>query len=106
MQVLFALYLLPTFDGAAENTPLIPGTEPVNDNSALQDFRDFRDRCHASRHHERGVWPLSADDGHHLQQPLAFTDHLGDMDFKVAGTSRGVTALQMDIKIDGITEVV
>ncbi len=30
-------------------------------------------------------------------------DHLGDMDFKVAGTGRGVTALQMDIKIDGIT---
>ena len=30
-------------------------------------------------------------------------DHLGDMDFKVAGTSVGVTALQMDIKIDGIT---
>ncbi len=30
-------------------------------------------------------------------------DHLGDMDFKVAGTSTGVTALQMDIKIDGIT---
>ncbi|MED4603499.1 polyribonucleotide nucleotidyltransferase [Paenibacillus validus] len=29
-------------------------------------------------------------------------DHLGDMDFKVAGTARGVTALQMDIKIDGI----
>ena len=31
-------------------------------------------------------------------------DHLGDMDFKVAGTEDGVTALQMDIKIDGITE--
>ncbi|MFN2308109.1 MAG: polyribonucleotide nucleotidyltransferase [Gammaproteobacteria bacterium] len=31
-------------------------------------------------------------------------DHLGDMDFKVAGTSNGVTALQMDIKIDGITQ--
>jgi polyribonucleotide nucleotidyltransferase len=30
-------------------------------------------------------------------------DHLGDMDFKVAGTTDGVTALQMDIKIDGIT---
>ncbi|HPF60086.1 MAG TPA: polyribonucleotide nucleotidyltransferase [Candidatus Competibacteraceae bacterium] len=30
-------------------------------------------------------------------------DHLGDMDFKVAGTTEGVTALQMDIKIDGIT---
>ena len=33
-------------------------------------------------------------------------DHLGDMDFKVAGTSKGVTALQMDIKIKGITEEV
>ncbi|MEE9492556.1 MAG: polyribonucleotide nucleotidyltransferase [Gammaproteobacteria bacterium] len=31
-------------------------------------------------------------------------DHLGDMDFKVAGTKDGVTALQMDIKIDGITQ--
>ena len=31
-------------------------------------------------------------------------DHLGDMDFKVAGTTKGVTALQMDIKIDGITK--
>ncbi len=30
-------------------------------------------------------------------------DHLGDMDFKVAGTRDGVTALQMDIKTDGIT---
>ena len=31
-------------------------------------------------------------------------DHFGDMDFKVAGTPTGITALQMDIKIDGITE--
>ena len=30
-------------------------------------------------------------------------DHLGDMDFKVAGTEQGVTALQMDIKITGVT---
>ena len=30
-------------------------------------------------------------------------DHLGDMDFKVAGTSEGITALQMDIKISGVT---
>ena len=30
-------------------------------------------------------------------------DHLGDMDFKVAGTSDGITALQMDIKISGVT---
>src|SRR5699024_4242123 len=29
-------------------------------------------------------------------------DHLGDMDFKVAGTAKGITAIQMDIKIDGI----
>ncbi|MDZ4768588.1 MAG: polyribonucleotide nucleotidyltransferase [Chloroflexota bacterium] len=33
-------------------------------------------------------------------------DHLGDMDFKVAGTSEGITALQMDIKIDGVTDEV
>ena len=31
-------------------------------------------------------------------------DHLGDMDFKVAGTSEGITALQMDIKIEGLSE--
>src|SRR6202042_3464347 len=31
-------------------------------------------------------------------------DHLGDMDFKVAGTEKGITALQMDIKINGITK--
>ncbi len=39
-----------------------------------------------------------------LSDILGDEDHLGDMDFKVAGTLAGVTALQMDIKIDGITE--
>ena len=39
-----------------------------------------------------------------LSDILGDEDHLGDMDFKVAGTSDGVTALQMDIKIEGITE--
>ncbi|MCI5851927.1 MAG: polyribonucleotide nucleotidyltransferase [Sutterellaceae bacterium] len=39
-----------------------------------------------------------------LTDILGDEDHLGDMDFKVAGTESGVTALQMDIKIDGITE--
>jgi len=39
-----------------------------------------------------------------LSDILGDEDHLGDMDFKVAGTDRGVTSLQMDIKIDGITE--
>ena len=38
-----------------------------------------------------------------LTDILGDEDHLGDMDFKVAGTETGVTALQMDIKIDGIT---
>ena len=38
-----------------------------------------------------------------LSDIMGDEDHLGDMDFKVAGTSQGVTALQMDIKIDGIT---
>src|ERR1700727_1712340 len=39
-----------------------------------------------------------------LSDILGDEDHLGDMDFKVAGTGEGVTALQMDIKIAGITE--
>ena len=39
-----------------------------------------------------------------LTDILGDEDHLGDMDFKVAGTESGVTALQMDIKIEGITE--
>lgn len=39
-----------------------------------------------------------------LTDILGDEDHLGDMDFKVAGTTSGVTALQMDIKIEGITE--
>ncbi len=39
-----------------------------------------------------------------LSDILGDEDHLGDMDFKVAGSERGITSLQMDIKIDGITE--
>ncbi len=39
-----------------------------------------------------------------LSDILGDEDHLGDMDFKVAGTAKGVSALQMDIKIDGITQ--
>ena len=39
-----------------------------------------------------------------LTDILGDEDHLGDMDFKVAGTEKGITALQMDIKIQGITE--
>ncbi|MBO9423250.1 polyribonucleotide nucleotidyltransferase [Labrenzia sp. R4_1] len=39
-----------------------------------------------------------------LSDILGDEDHLGDMDFKVAGSENGITALQMDIKIDGITE--
>ena len=38
-----------------------------------------------------------------LTDILGDEDHLGDMDFKVAGTRDGVTALQMDIKVEGIT---
>ncbi|MBX7147865.1 polyribonucleotide nucleotidyltransferase [bacterium] len=39
-----------------------------------------------------------------LSDILGDEDHLGDMDFKVCGTEKGITALQMDIKIDGVTE--
>lgn len=41
-----------------------------------------------------------------LTDILGDEDHLGDMDFKVAGSQQGITALQMDIKIDGITEAI
>jgi polyribonucleotide nucleotidyltransferase len=49
---------------------------------------------------------LILENGRHavLSDILGDEDHLGDMDFKVAGTERGVTSLQMDIKIAGITE--
>lgn len=47
---------------------------------------------------------IKEDDGHAvLSDILGDEDHLGDMDFKVAGSREGVTALQMDIKIQGIT---
>ena len=39
-----------------------------------------------------------------LSDILGDEDHLGDMDFKVAGTKDGITSLQMDIKIDSITK--
>ena len=45
-----------------------------------------------------------ADDYAVLTDILGDEDHLGDMDFKVAGTTKGITALQMDIKIQGITK--
>lgn len=48
---------------------------------------------------------VKEDDGFAvLTDILGDEDHLGDMDFKVAGTARGINALQMDIKIEGITE--
>ena len=48
---------------------------------------------------------IKEDDGFAvLSDILGDEDHLGDMDFKVAGTEQGVTALQMDIKITSITE--
>ncbi len=46
---------------------------------------------------------LENDDVAILSDILGMEDHLGDMDFKVAGTKDGVTALQMDIKIGGVT---
>ncbi|CAM3146663.1 polyribonucleotide nucleotidyltransferase [Paenibacillus lupini] len=48
-------------------------------------------------------------DGEHfsiLSDIQGMEDHLGDMDFKVAGTAKGVTAIQMDIKIDGIDRAI
>jgi len=47
---------------------------------------------------------LEGDDYAVLSDILGDEDHLGDMDFKVAGTTEGITSLQMDIKIAGITQ--
>ncbi|MBT4931959.1 MAG: polyribonucleotide nucleotidyltransferase [Rhodospirillaceae bacterium] len=48
---------------------------------------------------------IKEDDGHAvLSDILGDEDHLGDMDFKVAGTDQGITSLQMDIKITSITQ--
>ncbi len=41
-----------------------------------------------------------------LSDILGDEDHLGDMDFKVVGTSDGITSLQMDIKIDGVDRAI
>jgi polyribonucleotide nucleotidyltransferase len=49
---------------------------------------------------------LEGDDFAVLSDILGDEDHLGDMDFKVAGTSEGITTLQMDIKIAGITDAI
>lgn len=49
---------------------------------------------------------MDGDDYTVLTDIQGLEDHLGDMDFKVAGTPNGITALQMDIKIQGITEAI
>ncbi|MGX7013073.1 polyribonucleotide nucleotidyltransferase [Vagococcus silagei] len=49
---------------------------------------------------------MDGDDYTILTDIQGLEDHLGDMDFKVAGTAAGITALQMDIKIEGITEAI
>ena len=50
---------------------------------------------------------IKGDNGYQVLTDIAgMEDHLGDMDFKVAGTAEGITALQMDIKIQGITNEV
>lgn len=49
---------------------------------------------------------MEGDTPYILNDILGLEDHLGDMDFKVAGTNAGITAIQMDIKIKGINETV
>ena len=47
---------------------------------------------------------VKEDDEHVITDIQGAEDHLGDMDFKVAGSRQGITALQMDIKITGVTQ--
>jgi polyribonucleotide nucleotidyltransferase len=59
--------------------------------------------------HAAGIAMGLIQEGHRtaiLSDILGDEDHLGDMDFKVAGTEDGITALQMDIKIEGITRAI
>ena len=49
---------------------------------------------------------MEGDEYRVLSDILGLEDHLGDMDFKVAGTSEGITAFQLDIKIEGITPAI
>ncbi len=49
------------------------------------------------------AWSREGDDYAILTDIAGAEDHYGDMDFKVAGTRKGITALQMDIKIGGLT---
>ena len=63
--------------------------------------------CGSIKTHVAGIAMGLVKDGDNykvLTDILGDEDHLGDMDFKVAGTTEGITALQMDIKIDGITK--
>jgi polyribonucleotide nucleotidyltransferase len=67
---------------------------------------DGRRRAAEAADRRASRWGLILEDKRYavLSDILGDEDHLGDMDFKVAGTEEGVTALQMDIKIAGITE--
>ena len=50
------------------------------------------------------LWALLREDSYTILTDIqGMEDALGDMDFKVAGTKEGITAIQMDIKIDGLT---
>ena len=50
------------------------------------------------------LWVLLREDSYTILTDIqGMEDALGDMDFKVAGTKEGITAIQMDIKIDGLT---
>ena len=61
--------------------------------------------CLSKRQSQVLLWALikEGDNFAVLSDIMGDEDHLGDMDFKVAGSVDGITALQMDIKIDGIT---
>ena len=52
----------------------------------------------------RSAWSRKATSGSLLTDIIGDEDHFGDMDFKVAGTQNGITGIQLDLKIDGISE--
>ena len=71
---------------------------------SLRDDGRRRSAQASGRRHRHGPDPRRQGLRRPVSDILGDEDHLGDMDFKVAGTSEGITTMQMDIKVAGITE--
>ena len=74
--------------------------------SAAAPCRSWTPACRSATRSpaSRSAWSRSRTSSSLLTDIMGDEDHFGDMDFKVAGTGRGITGIQLDLKIDGINE--